>query len=169
MSELKPCLASILHAARQAEDERAAMNDRAASWRGHAEALRAAAATIAELEAAEEQMRLQASQLPVDARLASALIRKTIKSVDAMARWKDVTESGTVQRDAWRRGALELMEKQDGLAEELDVFFDAHATKHSSSGTIEARPMLSLKTVLRQGQEKAGLHAREKPASRRPA
>ena len=158
-NELKAVLQAFHDAAMGAKREEEHLHEAAALCRERAVGWRAAAATMGEVETLEAQLNAHRASQPLDARLAAVLVKRTIKTVDAVSRWKGAENEGCVGRAAWRAGVLDYLASSEPnlTANEIDRFFEASVAR-GGGGTLQ------LKAVLKQGHEKA-LKTREEEES----
>lgn len=103
-AELKALLKSLREEATAAQLEQQRLIERARVLRARAVKLRAAAEGMTEVDRFYERLEQIQRAQPVDIRLATVLMRRQVKSVDAIARWPDCSRDALVGREAWSQG-----------------------------------------------------------------
>lgn len=103
-AELKALLKSLREEATAAQLEQQRLIERARVLRARAVKLRAAAEGMTEVDRFYERLEQIQRAQPVDIRLATVLMRRQVKSVDAIARWPDCGRDALVGREAWSQG-----------------------------------------------------------------
>ena len=103
-AELKALLKSLREEATAAQLEQQRCLERARVLRARDVKLRAAAEGMTEVDRFYERLEQIQRAQPVDIRLATVLMRRQVKSVDAIARWPDCGRDALVGREAWSQG-----------------------------------------------------------------